>query len=176
MTPTHQRIVDDILARMHARVSELIHHCQPAGGKRPAEPTKEQLRDTLLGQHLAAIAEYVEGYAYPYQGDVRASTSFVARCLYGEPLAAQGFRLPSKWQRSALGNLAHAALLRFFEEERPGKLLTVTDLRKLFGVRRQTVHQWIEDGIIFAVYRGDTPLFYQNDVTRLQQVRAHKQR
>ena len=114
MTPTHQRSVDDILKRMHARVSELIHHCQPVSGKQPAEPTIEQLRDTLLGQHLAAIANYVEGYAYPYQGDVRASATFVARCLYGEPLAAQGFRLPQKWQRSELGSLVHAAMLRFF--------------------------------------------------------------
>lgn len=82
---------------------------------------------------------------------------------------------PQKWQRSELGKLVHAAILRFFEEERPGQLLTVTDMRKLFAVKRQTVHQWIEDGLIFAVYRGDTPLFYRKDVNRLQQRRAHKQ-
>jgi len=175
MIPTHQRIVDDILERMHARVNELIHHCQPASRKRPAEPTREQLRETLLGQHLAAIAHYAEGYPYPYEGDVRTSTGFVARCLYGDPLAARGFRLPQKWQHSELGSLVHAAMLRFFEEERPGQLLTVTDMRKLFDVKRQTVHQWIDDGLLFAIYRGDTPLFYQKDVTRFQQVRAHKQ-
>ncbi len=176
MIPKHQQIVDDTLARMHARVNELIHHCLPASGKRPAAPTREHLRETPLGQHLTAIAHYAEGYAYPFEKDVRTSAGFVARCLYGDPLAAQGFRLPQKWQRSELGSLVHAAMLRFFEVERPGKLLTVTDMRTLFGVKRQTVHQWIEDGVIFAVYRGDTPLFYQNDVTRLQQVRAHKQR
>lgn len=48
------------------------------------------------------------------------------------------------------------------------------DMRKLFNVKRQTVHQWIDDGLIFAVYRGDTPLFYQKDVTRLHQIRTHK--
>jgi hypothetical protein len=117
----------------------------------------------------------VEGYPYPFEGDVRASAGVVARCLYGDPLAPQGFRLPPKWQRTELGSLIHAAMLRFYEEERPGQLLTVTQMRKLFGVTRQTVHQWIEDGVIFAVYRGDTPLFYQKEVARLQQVRAHKQ-
>jgi hypothetical protein len=101
--------------------------------------------------------------------------TFIARCLYGDPLEASGFRLPPKWQRTPLGKLCHAALLRFFEEERPGRLLTVTDMRKRFGVRRQTVHQWIEDGLIVAVYRDDTPLFYDNDVARFQQARAHKQ-
>jgi hypothetical protein len=175
MTPIHQQLVDEILERMHQRVQELIHACQPAGQTKGASPTSEQLRQTVLGQHLAAIAHYVEGYPYPFEGDVRASAGFVARCLYGDPLASQGFRLPAKWQRTELGSLVHAALLRFYEEERPGQLLTVTQMRKLFGVTRQTVHQWIEDGVIFAVYRGDTPLFYQKDVTRLQQVRAHKQ-
>ncbi len=175
MTPIHQQIIDTILEHMHHRVQELIHNCQPAGKTHLAEPTREQLRQTVLGQHLAAIAHYVEGYPYPFEGDVRASAGFVARCLYGDPLAVQGFRLPPKWQRTELGSLVHAAMLRFYEEERPGQLLTVTQMRKLFGVSRQTVHQWIEDGVIFAVYRGDTPLFSQKDVTRLQQVRAHKQ-
>ena len=176
MIPKHQQIVDDILEHMHARVNELLHHCHPVSRKPPAEPTREQLRETLFGQHLATIAHYAEGYPYPYEGDVRTSIGFVARCLYGNPLAAQGFRLPQKWQRSELGKLAHAAMLRFFEEERLGQLLTVTDMHKLFDVKRQTVHQWIEDGLIFAVYRGDTPLFYRKDVTRLQQMRARKQR
>ncbi len=124
---------------------------------------------------FAAIAHYAEGYAYPYQEDVRMSIDFLARCLYGDPLASKGFRLPLKWQRSPLGALAHSALLRFFEQERPDSLLTVTDLRTRFAVRRQTVHQWIDDGLLFAVYRGDTPLFYIKDVERFQQVRARKQ-
>lgn len=175
MTPIHQRIVDEVVERMYQRVQELLRACQPASAMPLASPTREQLRQTLLGQHLAAIAHYVEGYSYPIEGDVRTSASFVARCLYGDPLAPQGFRLPAKWQRTELGSLVHAALLHFYEEERPGNLLTVTQMRTLFGVTRQTVHQWIEDGVIFAVYRGDTPLFYQKDVVRLQQRRAQKQ-
>jgi hypothetical protein len=175
MIPTHQHLVDLVLTRMARRVSELTHHCLPASRKPPAEPTIEQLRETPFGIHLAAIAHYAEGYAYPLEGDVRNSMSFVARCLFGDPLTQQGFRLPPKWQRDPLGKLVHTALLRFFEEERPGKLLTVTDIRKLFDVKRQTVHQWVEDGLLFAVYRGDTPLFYQNDVVRFQQARARKQ-
>jgi hypothetical protein len=119
----------------HEAVSELIQYCLPAIGKRPAEPTIKELRDTLLGQHLAAIMHYAEGYVYSYEGDVSVSISFVARCLYGDPLSPQGFRLPQKWQCSELRKLVHAALLRFFEEERLGKLLTVTDVGKLFGVR-----------------------------------------
>lgn len=173
MTPNHQQIVDAILTAMQRRVSELVAHCQQ-GTMLPEQPLAH-LRSSPLGEHLAAIAHYIEGYTYLYEGDVRASVTFLARCLYGDPLAAQGFRLPPKWQRGALGKLVHASLLRFYEEERPGQLLTVTEMRQLFGVRRQTVHQWIEDGLLFAVYRGDTPLFYQKDVTRFQQVRAHTQ-
>ncbi len=175
MTPKHQQLVDAILLSMQRRISELVSQCQQTSGKRVAEQPIERLRESPLGGHLAAIAHYVEGYAYPYQGDVRVSADFIARCLYSDPLAPQRYPFPPKWQRSELGKLVHAALLRFFEEERPGNLLTVTDMRKQFGVRRQTVHQWIDDGLIFAVYRGDTPLFYQKDVTRFQQVRAHKQ-
>ncbi len=92
MTPIHQQLIDTILEHMHHRVQELIHNCQPAGKTHLAEPTREQLRQTVLGQHLAAIAHYVEGYPYPFEGDVRASAGFVARCLYGgrSALSARG--------------------------------------------------------------------------------------
>ena len=176
MTPTHQQLVDDILVRMHNRTRELMQSCLPALKNPLPEAPRELLQDTPLGKHLAAIAHYEEGYPYPYQGDVRASIDFLAHCLYGDPLAPQGFRLPQKWQRSPLGALVHSALLHFFEEERPDSLLTVTDLRTRFGVKRQSVHQWVDDGLLFAVYRGDTPLFYSKDVERFQQVRARKQR
>jgi hypothetical protein len=127
------------------------------------------LRESPLGVHLAAVDHYL-------QGDLRTSLTFIARCLYSDTLSTSGFRLPLKWQRIPLGKLCHTDLLRFFEEELPDRLLAVADMRKRFGVKRQTVHQWIEDGLIFAVYRGDTPLFYRNDVNRHQQLRAHKQR
>jgi len=127
------------------------------------------LRESPLGVHLAAVAHYLER-------DLRTSLTFIARCLYSDPLSTSGFCLPLKWQHTPLGKRCHTDLLRFFEEERPARLLTVTDMRKRFGVKRQTVHQWIEDGLIFAVYRSDTPLFYRNDVNWHQQLRAHKQR
>jgi hypothetical protein len=119
--------------------------------------------------HLAAVAHYLEG-------DLHTSLTYIARYLYSDPLSISGFCLPFKWQCTPLGKRCHTDLLLFFEEERPGRLLTVIDMRKRFGVKRQTVHQWIEDGLIFAVYRGDTLLFSRNDVNRHQQLRAHKQR
>src|SRR5713101_5973599 len=84
MTPNHQHIVDAVLLAMQRRVSELVAHCQQ-GTTLPEQPL-EQLRNSPLGGHLAAIARYAEGYAYPYEGDVRASATFLARCLYGDPL------------------------------------------------------------------------------------------
>jgi hypothetical protein len=174
MIPKHQRLVDDLLKRIHPRVDELVRQCAYPVGRKPEEPAIEQLRESLLGQHLAAIAQYAESYPYPYTGDVRGSVNFVARCLYGDPLTTQGFRLPAKWQRSELGGLVHTAVLRFYEEERPGQLLTVTEMRKRFEVKRQTVHQWVEDGLLFAIYKGDTPLFYVKDVERFQQRRTQK--
>jgi hypothetical protein len=175
MTPNHQQVVDNTLRRMDARLNELMRHCRMPSKKPPGETPIEQLRETLLGEHLAAIAHYVEGYAYPYEGDLRASAGFVTRCIYGEPLATRGFRLPPKWQRTDLGKLVHTAMLHFYERERPGQLLTVTEVRTLFGVKRQTVHQWMEDGVLFGVYRGDTPLFYRKEVIQLQEKRAHNQ-
>lgn len=171
MTPKHQQLVDAILTAMQRRVSELVVCCQQDGNL--PEQRMQQLRTSPLGLHLAAIAQYAEGYAYPYERDVRGSMQFVSRCLYGDPLTGEG-RLPTKWQRTPLGKVVHTALLRFYEEERPGELLSVTQVRQLFGVRRQTVHQWIADGLLFAVYRGETPLFYHKDVTRFQQLRARK--
>src|SRR3982074_2633379 len=119
MIPKHQRLVADVLRRIYRRVDELVRQCAYPVGRKPEEPAIEDFRESLLGHHLVSIAHYAESYPYPYEGDVRSSVNFVARCLYGDPLITQGFRLPAKWQRSELGSLVHAAVLRVYWEERP---------------------------------------------------------
>jgi len=167
MTPAHQRILDDLLTRTHQRTVELATATNFPVGKRPEEQTIERLRESPLGQHLAAIFNYAEGYDYPYEGDVRTSAGIITRYLFGDTLSTQRYRLPSKFHRTPLGKEVHAALARFFTEQRPGQLMSMQQMREHFGVKRQTVHQWIEDGLVFAVYIDNQTHFYRKDVERL---------
>lgn len=175
MTPKNQRIIESVLQRVHARISELIQVCEPASKKPEPSPTIEQLRQTVLGLHLTAIAHYAEGYPYSYESDVRRSVSVVGRCLYADSFSQPGsYRLPKLWHHTELGKLVYAALYRFYTEEREGQLLTTAEMRNLFNVERQTIHQWIEDGLIFPVYHEGAPLFYRKDVDTLQKNRAKR--
>src|SRR6266487_2347377 len=81
MTPTHQRILDDLLTRTHQRTVALATATNFPMGKRPEAQTIERLRESPLGLHLAAIFNYAEGHDYPYERDVRASVGIISRHL-----------------------------------------------------------------------------------------------
>jgi predicted DNA-binding transcriptional regulator AlpA len=91
----------------------------------------------------------------------------VSRFFYGEPFHRTSYRLPEKFHETDLGKLVNEAMLRFYQEERPGQLLTMKDMQQLFGVSRQAVHGWIRDGDILPVWVKNTTRFYRKDVDRL---------
>jgi hypothetical protein len=177
MTPIHERLVDALLQRLSRRVEELL-----LGSSHPQKtqiqlPEPQQLRSSPIGQHLIAIARYVEGYPYPGPDnqDVRASITVVSRAFYGDLFSTNAFRFPPKFHRTPLGKLINEALVRFYTEQRPGQLLTIGAMQQRFQVKRQTIHQWIGESKIFPVYIDGTTRFYQPDVEQLQKRRDIKQ-
>jgi hypothetical protein len=178
MTPIHERLIDALLQRLSRRVEELLlgsSHLQKAQIQLP-EP--QQLRSSPIGQHLIAIARYVEGYPYPgpEKQDVRASITAVSRAFYGDLFTTNAFRFPPKFHRTPLGKLINEALVRFYTEQRPGQLLTIGTMQERFQVKRQTIHQWIGESKIFPVYIDGTTRFYLPDVEQLQKRREIKQK
>jgi Helix-turn-helix domain len=165
MTPTHQRLIDSLLQKAARRTYELqtgINGTQP-----PREVRLDDLRTGPLGQHLANLANYSEGYNAA--GDIREAAQFVGRFFFGDAFHdKRTFRFPEKFHQTDLGKLVNEAVLRFYEQERPGQLLTMAEMRDLFGVTRQTVHQWIRAGQITPVYINNTSRFYRKDVERLR--------
>ena len=166
MTPTHQKVIDKLLNLAVSRVHELS---AGIGGQRP-ERRLEELRASPLGQHLANLARYAEGYTFAgdLPGDIRGDAQYVSRYFFGDPLHSKGFRFPERFHKTELGTLINDALVRFYTEERPGQLLTMADMRSRFEVTRQSVHQWIKAGQIVPVYINNTSRFYALDVERLQ--------
>jgi hypothetical protein len=172
MTPKHQAAIDGILQAAHRRTTELVTATAYPLGTQPPVQTLEALRASPLGTHLAALTNYAEGYDYPYRGDVRESANQVARYLFGD-LNSKSIRFPPKFHRTPAGALINDALARFFTETHPGHLLPTADVCERFKVRRQTVHSWVEDGLLFAIYIDGTARFYQKDIERLAQSREH---
>ncbi len=166
MTPTHQKLLDKLLRLAARRTQELLGGL----GLLVREPPIEELRVSALGQHLANLALYAEGYTFAgdLPGDIRGDAQYVSRYFYGDPLLSYGFRFPERFHKTELGTLINDALVRFYTEERPGQLLTMADMRSRFEVTRQSVHQWIKAGQIFPVYINNASRFYAKDVERLQ--------
>ena len=172
MTPTHTKLVDDLLQQFLDRT---IEHTEACGFLMEHPPSPVTLRRSPIGQHLIAIVDYGEGHPYRLDHeDVRASIAVVKRAFFGDP-TSKGFRLPPKFHLTPLGDLINDALLRFYLEQGPGQLLAIGVLRERFGVKRQTVHLWIEQGLITPAYlkNGETR-FYLLDVEHLQQIRGPK--
>jgi len=176
MTPKHQQIIDEVLIKIHQRTQFLVDGCDyPIIGRRLNEQTAGRMRESEVGRHLAALAEYAEGYPYAFKPDVRHSANFIGRMLFAETLRPNHWRVPYRLHLTDFGKLFYAALARFYEEERPGQLLTVAQVGEQFQVARQTVHQWIEGGDIPAIYIGDSPYLYQKDLATFQKIREKRE-
>jgi hypothetical protein len=172
MTPVHAKLVDDLLQQFFKRTAEQAQAC---GFFMKNAPTPQSLRSGPIGQHLIAIAEYGEGHPYllDHEGqDVRNSIAIVKWAFLGDVLS-KGFRLPPKFHQTPLGNLINDALLRFYQEQ--GQLLAIGALRERFAVKRQTIHLWIEEGLLTPAYlsNGETR-FFLPDVEHLEERRGSK--
>jgi hypothetical protein len=148
MIPVHQKIIDKTLTLTYKRTTNLAQ----AIGSPPGEQSIERLRASPLGLQLAAIAEYAEGYAYQGEGDIRKEILAVIKCLFSDTLQPKRVRCPRQYYQSALGQMVSRAALRFFRQERPGRLIKVAEAAQICGVRRQTIHDWAEDGIFWIIY------------------------
>ncbi len=135
MTPIHQKFIDQMLRSADRRARELF---TGLGYQVGGEARIEGLRISPLGQHLTNLANYAEGY--DAAGDIRGAAQAVSRFFYGKPFSFHilSFQLPPKFHQSDLGKLINEAVLRFYEEERPGQLLTMAEMRERFGVTRQS--------------------------------------
>jgi hypothetical protein len=178
MTPIHERLIDALLLQLSRRVEELLLASSYTQKTQIQLPEPQQLRSSPIGQHLIAVARYVEGYPYPGSDnqDVRVSITVVSRAFYGDLFTTNAFRFPPKFHRTPLGQLINEALVRFYTEQRPGQLLTIGAMQERFQVKRQTIHQWIGESKIFPVYIDGTTRFYQPDVEQLQKRRKLKQK
>lgn len=136
------------------------------------------MRESPLGKHLTGIALYAEGHPYAFEGDVRASTGYVGELLFRDPLLLAPKNephIPIKFHQTELGKLLNDALLRFYQEERPGQLMSITQVREQFSVSRQAVHDWIDQGLLYAIYVEGKAHFYRKQVEGLQAIRTRKQ-
>lgn len=167
MTPTHERLIDELLQHFSRRMDEQVR----LGGLQIKQPPgREQLRASPVGQHLTVIAQYAEGYTYPASQewhDVRDSIAVINRAFFGNPLS-NATQIPDRFHLTPLGQLINDALVRFYKAQGAGQLVAIGALRERFQVRRQTIHQWIARGLITPVYVNGETRFFLPDVERLQ--------
>jgi hypothetical protein len=173
MTPMHEKLIDELLQRFLRRMDEQVRR----GGLQINQPPPlEKLRASPIGQHLSVLARYAEGYSFtssPEWRDIRDSIAEVNRAFFGNPLS-KAFHLPPQFHLTPLGQLINDAMVRFYKEQ--GQLVAIGTLRERFQVRRQTIHQWIDRGLITPVYVNGETRFFLPDVERLHEKLQQPQR
>jgi excisionase family DNA binding protein len=169
MTPDHQKTIEDTLQAAYARAIEWNNSMAIPQGKNPPQYTYEMLWACPLGHDLQAIAQYVEGYPVPE--DITIILSRVVRALFGNTLSRTSFHLPLKFHRTPLGIMLFAAFERYFPAS---AWMTTAEVQKLFGVKRQTVYDWAEEGKLAPYYVGGKQVYLRQAVGQLHATRRQQ--
>jgi hypothetical protein len=171
MTPAHRTLVDSTLVAVHNRATELINAVGYALGKNPPEPTIESARQSPLGRDLEMIVAYVEGHSIDGK-EIDAAIQRVLRIIYGYTLNLKGYKLLKDWQKTPLGELIGEAYTRLFP---PKDLMGTAEVQRAFGVKRQTVYDWVDEGRLTAYYIHGKQMFYRPQIRHEVEKRARAQ-
>ena len=161
MTPDHQQLIERTLQFAYARSTEFINSMAIPPGKNPPKYTVEMMWASPLGKDLTAIANYVEGYQI--QEDVTVVIGRIMRILFGHTLNQKGYRPPRQFHKTPLGEMIFAAFTRHFP---PDAWMRTAEVVKLYGVKRQTIYDWAEEGKLPAYYVRGTQMFHRKQVEK----------
>lgn len=162
MTPAHRTLVDQTLVAVHNRTTELINAVNYGLGKNPPERTIEMVRQGPLGRDLELIVLYVEGHQITAT-EVDPAIQRVLRIIYGYTLNIKGYHLLVGWQKTPLGELIGEAYTRLIA---PKDLMGTAEVQRVFGVKRQTVYDWVDEGKLTAYYIHGKQMFYRPQIER----------
>jgi Helix-turn-helix domain len=160
MTPDHQRLIENTLQLAYARSVEWTNSLAVPLDKNLPSSTREMLWKSPLGQDLQTIANYVEGYPVEAINETVART---VRVLFGQTLSSTDIRLPRNFHKMALGQLLFDAYARYYPSD---AWMSTSEVQKLFGVKRQSVYDWAEEGKLVAYHVKGIQKFLRKDVTR----------
>ncbi len=161
MTPDHQQMIERTLQFAYARAIEMNTSMAIPQGKNPPQYTAEMMWASPLGRDLTTIANYVEGYQI--QEDATIVIGHIMRTLFGHTLSQKGYRPPRQFQKSPLGEMIFAAFTRYYPAE---VWMRTSEVVKLYGVKRQTVYDWAEEGKLPAYYVKGTQMFHRKQVEK----------
>jgi excisionase family DNA binding protein len=163
MTPDHRQLIENTLQLAYARSSEWMRSLAIPLGKNPPTYTKEMLWDSPLGKDLQAIANSVEGYPVENIADIINRT---IRILFGQTLSATDTHFPRNFHKTPLGELFNEAYTRQYPAD---AWMRTSEVQKLFGVKRQTIYDWVEEGKLAAYRIKGTQMFRRKHVLRFHE-------
>ena len=161
MTPDHQKTIERALQSAYARTSGLITSLAIPPGKNPPTYTTEMMWNSPLARDLTAIANYVEGY--PIQEDITIIVQRTAHTLFGDTLNQKTFRLPRRFHKTPLGEMIYASYARYFPAN---AWMKTSEVVKLYGVKRQTIYDWVEEGKLAAYYVNGIQVFLRQQTEK----------
>jgi excisionase family DNA binding protein len=173
MTTEHQHTIDLVLRVVSARTLELAvmtKYCSQSDCE--VDTSRENLRQSMLGYHLACIARYAE-----YDDDVSAenaqeSISAVLKLLFRNPFQ-ESSQPPAGFHRTELGQLINEAYTHMVSI---ADLISPTDAYRMLNVSRQSVYDMIEDGRLTPIFVGGKTMLKVQQVEQLKAQRSERRR
>ncbi len=167
ITPAHQQVIDDALPLVFTRFYELA---AALGFDAPQAVTREHVLASPLAKELRILARYAEGYDLG-KGDILLNIDTIARMLFPQSMSKKGFRFPTDFHTTPLGEMVHTTLVRHYP---PEQRMGVGEVTKRLGVSRQTVHGWAQDTTLTPIYEKGILTFTRMQVEDVQHQRDAK--
>lgn len=172
MTSEHQRIIDLVLRVVSARAMELAMMTKYfSKDDTEIDTSKENLRQSMLGYHLARIARYAEEEDVSAE-NAQESISAVLKLIFRNPFIDSS-QPPAGFHRSELGQLINEACTRMVSI---ADLISPTDAYRMLGVSRQSVYDMIEDGRLTPIFVSGKTMLKVQQVEQLRVQRSERQR
>jgi hypothetical protein len=172
MTSEHQRIIDLVLRIVSVRTMELAMMTKyfSKDDNSEVDTSRENLRQSMFGYHLARIARYAEYEENVNAEEAQESISAVLKLLFRNPFQ-EGSQPPTGFHRTELGQLINEAYTRMVNF---ADLISPTDAYRLLHVSRQSVYDMIEDGRLTPIYVVGKIMLKVQQVEQLKEQREQR--
>src|SRR5258708_3102369 len=144
------QLVDDVLLAVAGRIWEETRDSAPPGAVVPrANWQAEDRRQSVLGQNLLRVADYVNHGYSTTAGQAEGAMKQIQRTMFGNPLGDDS-TLPDDFHKTALGKLFHQAYWHMLGRK---GLLTPDEAMKVLGISsRTTLYNRVYQHTLHPVY------------------------
>jgi len=165
LTSEHRALIDESLQTFALYEQKRISNANILS---QTTPTLENLRQSLLGQHLEQLAEIAEqGLTSMGRAQAKGILEEVYELLFKGPFQERPF-IPASFDATLLGQLLYQARARILDLQ---DVMNVTEASKQSGIARAHLYMMIDMGVIHPINMNNRLMIERSELERIAKER-----